>query len=87
MENNALRRLEGSLEKLLAQHRKSSERQAQLSAALAKGREQIDAAQAENFRHANERAEVRKRLDGLIARIDSAVAAGDGSDSRDGGGQ
>jgi hypothetical protein len=70
MENKALQRLEVGVRQLIARHGQSSTRAAQLAAALAKSREEIEKLKAQNFRFKSERADTRKRIDSIIRRVD-----------------
>ena len=70
MGNKALQRLEDGLRRLVAQHGQSSTRAAQLAAALAKSREEIEKLKSQNFRYRTERAETRKKIDAIIRRVD-----------------
>lgn len=71
MELQALRRLESGVEALLDVHRRSLERQSQLSAALAKTREDLERARAEVERYRRERNDTRRKIDVLLKRFDS----------------
>lgn len=70
MENKALQRLEDGVRRLLARHGQSSTRAAQLAAALAKSRDEIEKLKAKNFRFKTERAEIRKKIDAVLRRVD-----------------
>jgi septal ring factor EnvC (AmiA/AmiB activator) len=70
MGNKALQRLEDGVRRLVAQHGQSSTRAAQLAAALAKSREEIEKLKSQNFRFKSERAETRKKIDAIIRRVD-----------------
>ena len=70
MENKALQRLEDGVRRLIARHGQSSTRAAQLAAALAKSREEIEKLKAQNFRFKTERAETRKKIDAVIRRVE-----------------
>ncbi len=55
------------------------ERSAQLSAALAKSRQELEKLKAENHKFKTERTETRKRLDAVIRKFDGLGSeAGDG---------
>ena len=71
MELKALRRLEHGIEKLLESHRRALERQVQLSAALAKTREELERAKGDLERYRRERTDTRKRVDALLKRFES----------------
>ena len=70
MESKALQRLEDGVKQLIARHGQSSMRAAQLAAALAKSREEIEKLKSQNFRYKAERAETRKKIDAVIRRVD-----------------
>ena len=70
MENKALQRLEDAVRRLIARHGQSSTRAAQLAAALAKSREEIEKLKAQNFRFKTQRADTRKKIDAVIRRVD-----------------
>ena len=70
MESKALQRLEDGVRQLIARHGQSSVRAAQLAAALAKSREEIEKLKSQNFRFKAERAETRKKIDAIIRRVD-----------------
>jgi septal ring factor EnvC (AmiA/AmiB activator) len=78
MVNKALQRLEDGVRRLVAQHGQSSTRAAQLAAALAKGREEIEKLKSQNFRFKSERAETRKKIDAIIRRVDRLSESPDG---------
>ena len=71
MELKALRRLEQGIEKLLDAHRRALERQVQLSAALAKTRDELERARGDLERFRRERTDTRKRVDALLKRFES----------------
>lgn len=85
MENKALQRLEEGVRRLAAQHGQTATRAGQLAAALAKSREEIEKLKAANFRFKTDRAEMRKKLDAIIRRVDrlSEPAEEQDSDARD----
>ena len=70
MESKALRRLEEDVGKLLAKLRQAAERQAQLSAALGKNREEVEKLRSELQRYKSERADTRKKVDALLRRFE-----------------
>jgi septal ring factor EnvC (AmiA/AmiB activator) len=78
MGNKALQRLEDGVRRLVAQHGQSSTRAAQLAAALAKSREEIEKLKSQNFRFKTERAETRKKIDAIIRRVDRLSEAPEG---------
>jgi septal ring factor EnvC (AmiA/AmiB activator) len=78
MGNKALQRLEDGVRRLVAQHGQSSTRAAQLAAALAKSREEIEKLKSQNFRFKSERAETRKKIDAIIRRVDRLSETPDG---------
>lgn len=82
MESKALQRLEDGVRRLIARHGQSSTRAAQLAAALAKSREEIEKLKTQNFRFKTERAETRKKIDAVIRRVDrmSEAPAGEAED-------
>jgi cell division protein FtsB len=84
MESKALQRLEDGVLRLIARHGQSSVRAAQLAAALAKSREEIEKLKAQNFRFKTERAETRKKIDAVIRRVDRIAESSD-SQVRDAG--
>jgi cell division protein FtsB len=71
MELQALRRLEHGVEKLLEAHAHSVVRQGQLSAALAKTRDELERAKAEIERYRRERTDTKRKIDTLLKRFDS----------------
>ena len=71
MELKALRRLEGSVEELVWRLDKAADRQSQLSAALAKSREEVDRLKAEVARFRSERSVTKKKVDSLLKRFDT----------------
>lgn len=80
MESKALQRLEDGLRRLIARHGQTSTRAAQLAAALAKSREEIEKLKGQNFRFKAERAETRKRIDAVIRKVDRLGEASAGQD-------
>lgn len=78
MENKALQRLEDGVRRLVAQHGQSSTRAGQLAAALAKSREEIEKLKTQNFRFKTERAEIRKKIDAIVRRVDRLTESSDG---------
>jgi septal ring factor EnvC (AmiA/AmiB activator) len=78
MESKALQRLEAGVRRLVALHGQSSTRAAQLAAALAKSRDEIERLKAQNFRFKGERAETRKKIDAVIRRVDRLTEGADG---------
>jgi len=70
MESKALRRLEEDVAKLLAKLRQAAERQAQLSSALGKNREEVEKLRSELQRYKSERADTRKKVDALLRRFE-----------------
>ena len=70
METQALRRLEKDVGKLLVKYRHAAERQAQLSAALGKSRDEIEKLRAELQRYKSERTDTRKKVDALLKRFE-----------------
>lgn len=78
MGNKALERLEDGLRRLVAQHGLAATRAAQLAAALAKSREEIEKLKSQNFRFKTDRAETRKRIDAVIRRVDRMTESPDG---------
>jgi len=70
MELKALRRLESSVAELVGRLDKAAERQSQLSAALAKSREEIDRLKAELDKYRSERADTKNKVDALLKRFD-----------------
>lgn len=81
MTNKALQRLEEGVRRLAAQHGHTSTRAAQLAAALAKSREEIEKLKGQNFRFKTERGETRKKLDAIIRRVDGLAESADGQGS------
>jgi len=73
MESKALSRLEDAVRRLLAQHGQAAARSGQLSAALVKGREELERLKAQNFRYKSERTDTRKRVDAVIRRLDKMM--------------
>ena len=71
MKSKAISRLESDAERLLEALSGSINRQAQLSAALAKSRNEIEKLRADLDRLKRERTDTRKRVDSLIKRFDS----------------
>jgi septal ring factor EnvC (AmiA/AmiB activator) len=80
MESKALQRLEDGVRRLIARHGQTSTRAAQLAAALAKSREEIERLKGQNFRFKSERAEIRKRIDAVIRKVDRLGQASSGQD-------
>lgn len=78
MESKALQRLEDGVRRLVARQGQSSIRAAQLAAALAKSREEIEKLKTQNFRFKTERAETRKKIDAIIRRVDRLTETSDG---------
>lgn len=78
MKNNGIQRLEEAVRRLVAQHGQTSTRAAQLAAALAKSREELEKLKAQNFRFRNERSETRRKIDGVIRRLDRLAVAPEG---------
>ena len=70
MDQKALQRLEDGVRRLISRHGQSSTRAAQLAAALAKSREEIEKLKTHNFRFRTERADTRKKIDAIIRRVD-----------------
>jgi predicted nuclease with TOPRIM domain len=71
MKSKAISRLESDAERLLEALSGSINRQTQLSAALAKSRDEIEKLRADLDRLKRERTDTRKRVDSLIKRFDS----------------
>ncbi len=71
MELKALRRLESGVEELAGRLDKAAERQAMLSRALAKSREDVDRLTAELERYRGERKDTKKKVDALLKRFDA----------------
>jgi hypothetical protein len=84
MGNKALQRLEDGVRRLVAQHGQSSTRAAQLAAALAKSREEIEKLKSQNFRYKSERADTRKKIDAIIRRVDRLSESPDGESAGEG---
>lgn len=78
MDQKALQRLEEGVRQLIARHGQSSTRAAQLAAALAKSREEIEKLKTQNFRFKSERADTRKKIDAIIRRVDRLNETPDG---------
>lgn len=78
MENKALQRLEDGLRRLVANHGQASTRAAQLAAALAKSREEIEKLKTQNFRFKTERTDTRRKVDAIIRRVDRLTESPDG---------
>ena len=53
-------------------------RAAQLAAALAKSREEIEKLKTQNFRFRTERADTRKKIDAIIRRVDRMTESPNG---------
>ncbi|MFT4569234.1 MAG: regulator of replication initiation timing [Candidatus Binatia bacterium] len=70
MESKALQRLEEGVHRLVDERVRARERSEQLSAALAKSRQELEKLKAENHRFKLERTEARKRLDAVIKKFD-----------------
>lgn len=81
MNSKALQRLDDAVRRLVAKHGQTATRAAQLAAALAKSREEIEKLKTQNFRFKNERAETRKKLDIVVRRLDRLVEPGAGRPS------
>jgi ABC-type transporter Mla subunit MlaD len=71
MKLKALSRLESDAERLLEALDGAVDRQAQLSAALAKSRDEIERLRNDLERLKRERSDTRKKVDSLIKRFDS----------------
>ncbi len=71
MELKALRRLESGVEELAGRLDKAAGRQAMLSRALAKSREDVDRLTAELERYRGERKDTKKKVDALLKRFDA----------------
>lgn len=71
MELQALRRLEDTVERFYAQHGRTLERQAQLSDALGKSRQEMEKLRGELQRFKLERSDTRKQIDALLKRFSS----------------
>jgi predicted nuclease with TOPRIM domain len=71
MKSKAISRLGSGAERLLEALSGSINRQAQLSAALAKSRNEIEKLRADLGRLKRERTDTRKRVDSLIKRFDN----------------
>ena len=78
MESKALQRLEDGVRRLVARQGQSSVRAAQLAAALAKSREEIEKLKSQNFRFKTERAETRKKIDAIVRSVDRLAESSDG---------
>ncbi len=81
MNSKALQRLDDAVRRLVAKHGQTATRAAQLAAALAKSREEIEKLKTQNFRFKNERAETRKKIDVVVRRLDRLVEPGAGRSS------
>jgi septal ring factor EnvC (AmiA/AmiB activator) len=64
-------RLERDVEKLFEQLRRAAERQAQLSTALGKSREEIERLRADIQRYKTERSDTRRKVDALLREFES----------------
>jgi chromosome segregation ATPase len=71
MDVRVVQRLERDVEALLDQLRRSVERQAQLSAALVKSREEVEKLRSEITRYKTERSDTRRRVDALLRDFES----------------
>jgi len=71
MELQALRRLEDALQRYQAQHGRALERQAQLSEALGKSRQEMERMRSEIQRFKLERTDTRKQIDSLLKQFAS----------------
>lgn len=71
MDVRVVQRLERDVEALLDQLRRAAERQAQLSAALVKSREEVEKLRSEIQRYKSERSDTRKRVDALLKDFES----------------
>jgi chromosome segregation ATPase len=71
MELQALRRLEHGIDKLLEAYARATERQEQLSAALAKTRAELERAKSEIEIFRRERTDTKRKIDTLLKRFDS----------------
>jgi len=71
MDVRVIQGLEKNVEALLDQLRRAAERQAQLSAALVKSREEVEKLRAEIQRYKAERGDTRKRVDALLRDFES----------------
>ena len=70
MESKAFRRLQNDVDKLRAKLRQSAERQAQLSAALGKSREELERLRIEVQRYKTERNDTKKQVESLVKRFE-----------------
>ena len=70
MEIQALRRLEDALQRFKQQHGRALQRQAQLSEALGKSREDMESLRSELQRYKTERTDTRKQIDTLLKRFE-----------------
>jgi chromosome segregation ATPase len=71
MESQALRRLEGGVDKLVERLRRATERQVQLSSALVKSREEVERLRSDLQRLKYERSDTRKKVDALLRHFES----------------
>ena len=85
MDQKALQRLEDGVRRLISRQGQSSTRAAQLAAALAKSREEIEKLKTQNFRFRTERADTRKKIDAIIRRVDrlTELPSGQVQDAQD----
>jgi chromosome segregation ATPase len=71
MDSHVLQCLERDVDKLLDHLRRLTERQSQLSAALVKGREEIERLRGEIQRLKSERTDTRRKVDALLREFES----------------
>jgi septal ring factor EnvC (AmiA/AmiB activator) len=71
MDAHALQDLEREIDKLLEHLRHATERQAQLSHALVKSKEEVDRLRAEVQRFRAERTDTRRKVDALLREFES----------------
>jgi septal ring factor EnvC (AmiA/AmiB activator) len=71
MEIRGIQRLERDVERMFEQLRRSMERQAQLSAALVKSREEVERLRSELQRFKSERTDTRKKVDALLREFEN----------------
>ena len=71
MDSPVFQRLEHGVDKLFEQLRRTTERQAQLSTALVKSREEVERLRAEIQRLKSERTDTRRKVDALLRDFES----------------
>ena len=80
MDSPVFQGLEHGIEKLFEQLRRTTERQAQLSTALVKSREEVERLRAEVQRLKSERSDTRRKVDALLRDFESLDLRAEGAE-------